>query len=263
MRGGNQRFVDAIVAQLPPGTVSTNQPVSSVRDAGDFVEVRHGLDHRRSVVWCEQVVLTVPLWSLAELHLDAELEPAAVAAVGSASAGCYVKVLVRLRPEAAALWERHGENLFTLLSDSAAGCIYLGDGSEGTSPLLTQLVHGQYARRLCGLGSDQIARGAVQDLAGLRAPQPLWPGLDRLVTETRAYAYPRAVAYWPVHRGRSRYDAMAVALRRAQGRVHFAGDTLETSHSDGAVRSGQRVAQRLVALFSGPEAEPLAVDVTG
>ncbi len=92
----------------------------------------------------------------------------------------------------------------------------------------------------------------MQSLDALSAPQPLWPGLGDLVTESRVFAYPNAVAYWPVKRGRSRYDALAAALRRPQGRVHLASDTLESSHSDGAIRSGHRVARTLIDFVGGP-----------
>ena len=196
--------------------------------------------------------LAVPLWSLDTIQLDATLEPAAAEAVASCTAGSYVKVLHRLRPEAAQLWERHGGGLFTLLTDSQAGCIYLGVANEGSDLVLTQLIHAQHARQLCGLPREEIARRAARALDRLSAPGPLWPGLGALVTQTRAYAYPRAVAYWSVDRGRSRFDERAAALRGPQGRVHFSSDTLMSScHSDGAIGSGQRVARTLTTLLTG------------
>ena len=249
--GGNERLIDALVQQLPQGTVWTNQPVSSVRDAGRHVVVRHGRGRSVGVSRCDHVVVAVPVWSLDAILLDAELEPAAAEAVASSSAGSYVKVLHRLRPEAADLWERHGDRLFTLLSDSLAGCIYLGDAPEGSDLVLTQLIHAKHARQLCVLPRQEIARRAARALDGLNGPGPLWPGVGALVTQTRVYAYPRAVAFWAVDRGRSRYDKRAAALRGPQGRVHFASDTLASSHSDGAVQSGQRVARTLAALLTG------------
>ena len=249
--GGNERLIDALVQQLPEGTVWINEPVSSVRDVGGQVLVRHGRGRDLGFSRCDHVVLAVPLWSLDTIQLDATLEPAAAEAVASCTAGSYVKVLHRLRPEAAQLWERHGGGLFTLLTDSQAGCIYLGVANEGSDLVLTQLIHAQHARQLCGLPREEIARRAARALDRLSAPGPLWPGLGALVTQTRAYAYPRAVAYWSVDRGRSRFDERAAALRRPQGRVHFSSDTLMSSHSDGAVGSGQRVARTLTTLLTG------------
>ncbi len=250
--GGNERFIEAILHQLPEGTVLTDQRVTSVRDTGRQVVLRHGRGRHVTVSRCDHVVLAVPLWSLEAIRLDVRLEAAAAAAIGSARAGSYVKVLHRLRPEAAVLWQSYGTGLFTLLTDGPAGCLYLsGDVDRGSDLVLTQLVHAQHARALCGLAEQEIARRALAALDQLSAPEPLWPGLAASVTDTRVFAYPRAVAYWDVDQGRSRYDARADALRRRQGRLHFCGDTLESSHSDGAVRSAQRVAHELVRMLTG------------
>ena len=58
----------------------------------------------------------------------------------------------------------------------------------------------------------------------------------------RVFDHPQAVAAWPVALGRSRFDALAAALRRPHGNVLIGGDSTETSHSDGAVRAGLRMA---------------------
>ena len=247
--GGNERFVEALVAGLPAGTLRTGQPVTRVRDMGGHVEVTHG---GGEVTRCDHVVVTVPLWSLPDVGLEWELDAPSAAAIGASSAGSYVKALLRLRPEARELWERHGPGVFTLLTDSPAGCVYLVDDTPGLDPLLTMLVPGRYARSLCA--APPYSRGprmrrALDRVAG---EVPLWPGLGHLVLESRIFAYPDAVATWHVDRGRSRFDEPAQALRRPHGRLRFAGDTLESSHSDGAVRSGQRVAREIVAQLSGP-----------
>ena len=53
------------------------------------------------------------------------------------------------------------------------------------------------------------------------------------------------MASWPLALGRSRFDGLAAALRRphGSGNVLVGGDTTETSHSDGAVRAGLRMAR--------------------
>ena len=246
--GGNERFVEALVAGLPEGTVRTEQPVTGVREVSGHVEVTHG---RGEVTRCDQVVVAVPLWSLPSVGLQWELARPAVEAIESAAAGSYVKALLRLRPEARHLWERHGPGLFTLLTDSPAGCLYLVDDTPGLDPLLTMLVPGRPARALCAGPSALRAPRILAALDRVGGSTPLWPGLADQVLEARVFAYPRAVAAWSLARGRSRFDEPARALRRPHGRLRFAGDTLESSHSDGAVRSGQRVAREIVAELSG------------
>ena len=248
--GGNERFVAALVASLPEGTVRLDQPVTRVRQIDAGVEVRHGSGE---VTSADLVVVTVPSWSLPTLGLEWDLAPSVNRALRTAAAGSYVKGLLRLRPEARELWERHGPGVFTLLTDSDAGCLYLVDDTPGLEPLLTMLVPGARARALCAVPPLIRAgrlRAALDQVAG---GIPLWPGLGDLVVETRVLAYPKAVAYWPVSSGRSRFDEAAHALRGPHGRLWFAGDSVESSHSDGAVRSGRRVAREVVARLGGSD----------
>ncbi len=256
--GGNDRLVDALVARLPAGTLHTGRRVGTVRAEGDHVQVHHGRGADSEVTTCEHVVLTAPVWSLRSVHLALPLSPGARSALAATAYGSYVKVLLRLRPEAAAAWAGYGDGLFALLTDSPAGCVYLTDPGDGRDLVLTLLVHGVHARRLRGLPAEEIVRRVTGDLDGLRAatgadpvPRPLWPGLSRHVTDARAHDYPQAVAYWPVRLGRSRFDDRSAALREPQGRVHFGGDTTEGSHSDGAVRSAQRIARTVAETVGG------------
>ena len=76
------------------------------------------------------------------------------------STGSYVKVVMHVRADGTRLWDRFGGRLQTLLSDSGAGCVYLGDrGSAGQGVVLTALVHGRNARALHGLNPDRPRRG--------------------------------------------------------------------------------------------------------
>ena len=67
------------------------------------------------------------------------------------------------------------------------------------------------------------------------------------VTDVRVVDHPRAVAYWPQRCGRSRFDALATALRAPHGRVLIGGDSTDASHSDGVVRAAQRMAAMILA----------------
>ena len=48
------------------------------------------------------------------------------------------------------------------------------------------------------------------------------------------------------------FDTAAIELREPCGRIHFGGDTVESSHSDGAVCSAQRIAARVEAAMFVP-----------
>ncbi|WP_276308140.1 FAD-dependent oxidoreductase [Methylomonas sp. Kb3] len=72
-----------------------------------------------------------------------------------------------------------------------------------------------------------------------------WPGFRESVKRMNFYRYhPRAIASWPV--GRSRFDSLSESLRKPQGRVYFAGDFTEDSHSNGASQSAIRAVKDIL-----------------
>ena len=56
--------------------------------------------------------------------------------------------------------------------------------------------------------------------------------------------HPHAIASWPV--GRSRFDSLSDSLRQPQGRIYFAGDFTEDTHSNGASLSAIRVVKDIL-----------------
>ena len=255
--GGNGRLVDALMDRLPAGTVRFGTRVTSAAADGarGGVEVRTVTsDGRDAVVRGHHAVLTTPLWSLRSLEIRPQLSHEACAALASARFGSYVKVILRLRSDRLRMCERDGEHPFTLLTDGPAGCIYLTDGrADGRDHVLTMLVHGRSARACHGRPHDHIVRRTISELERLDATDdrrhrrriPLLQDLRASVTSALVVAHPRAVAYWPHALGRSRFDALAASLREPHGRILIGGDTTETSHSDGAVRAGQRMANTI------------------
>jgi monoamine oxidase len=248
--GGNGRLIEALVNELPSGCVRNNARVNRVIDNGSGVAVQYEDSAWRQRAVCgEFAALTIPVWDLNAISLEPALSPAARDAIDSTGAGCYVKVILRVRADAAALWAHHGPSLFTLLTDSRAGCLYLSNPSgPGEDLVLTMLIHGRFARAFAHRPADSIARQAITALERLTVQESpgghrarLMPGISRYVTDARVFKCPRAVAYWPQARGRSRFDALAAELRVPHGRVLIGGDTTESSHSEGAFRSAQRM----------------------
>ena len=205
-------------------------------------------------------MVTTPVWTLPELGLDPGLDPPSRHAVALTGAGTYVKVVLRLRERIGRLWDCHGGGAWTLLTDGDAGCVYaLGDGSDGgdepdgRDEVVTMLIPSAPARALTGRPCQQIAARAIRSLDQLVARTPGGPagrlcaGVAGAVTDVRVVDHPRAVAYWPQRCGRSRFDALAAALRSPHGRVLIGGDSTDASHSDGAVRAAQRMAATILA----------------
>ena len=256
--GGNTTFVQALADRLPAGSILTGSRVTRIVDSDRGVCVHH-LDRAGTmhVTAGRYAVVTVPVWSLARITFDPPLSAERRRAVATTRFGSYVKVHFRVRPEAESTWAHHDGRLFTLLSDSPAGCIYKAsafehDGGEGRDLVMTALVSGRCARQLSGCPDAEIARQVVASMEallvdGADGPVPLFPRFAEYVTSARVFDYPRAVAYWPVALGRSRFDDLSVALRRPQGHLFIGGDTTENSHSEGAVQAAHRIAQALVS----------------
>jgi monoamine oxidase len=196
------------------------------------------------------VLLTPPIWALREIAVEPGLDAASRLAISTLGAATYVKVVLRLRPERLRMVEPAGEHPFTLLTDGPAGCVYLTDGRpDGRDHVVTMLIHGRAARRLTGRPAGEVLTrsiGALEELVavppGGRRAMPILAGVTGALTDGRVFDHSRAVAYWPSTHGRSRFDALSDALRAPHGRVLIGGDTTDSSHSDGAVRAGQRMA---------------------
>ena len=245
--GGNDRLVDALVERLPIGTVRFDAAVHRVVDDGSGVVVHHRTaTGEQRAVRGSYAVLTPPVWALAGIDIHPALDARARAAIASISAGSYVKVVMHVRDDGTHLWDRFGGRPLTLLSDSPAGCVYLGDrGSTGQGAVLTALVYGWNARVLHGLDAPSVASQvliALESLAPRCATEaPLFPALSRSIDDVRVFDCPRAVAHWPHAAGRSRFDELAAALSKPGGRVLIGGDTTDSSHSDGAMRAARRM----------------------
>ena len=79
----------------------------------------------------------------------------------------------------------------------------------------------------------------------LEAFEKLWPGFSPSVKQMTFYRYhPSAIASWPI--GRSRFDSLSDSLRLPQGRIYFAGDFTEDTHSNGASHSAIRAVKDIL-----------------
>ena len=264
--GGNERLIDAMAAALPAGTIRPSVRVHRVTDDGRRVSVFYDDDHGRS--YCERgdhAVLTPPAWQLAGIDVEPGLDRPRRAALSSTAAGSYVKVVLRLDPDRLRLWEREGAHPFPLLTDGPAGCIYLTDGRPtGRAHVLTMLLPARPARAVTGRPHPEIVTRAVTALSQLTdgpAGRPLLGDVRAALTDARVFDHPKAVAYWPHALGRSRFDRLADALRAPHGRVVIGGDSTDSSHSDGAVQAGLRMAAQIATCYgadAGAEASIMA-----
>jgi len=243
VKGGNSKFTAALAARLGRLPI-TNAMVTEIRQSAESVVVRYLRDgssyHEAEAKY---VVVTVPVPNLGRIQFIPSLSEDKKRAIATTRFGSYVKVHLGIAPAAARLWEKDGESVLTLLSDSPAGSIYdatdLQDAPADRDRILTLLVHARFAKALLGLSSDEIREECIKGL------DKLFPGVQPHVKFAEVFVFPQAVAYWPLELGRSRFDELAAKLREPQGRLFIGGDMTENSHSEGAVLAAFRMSQAI------------------
>jgi monoamine oxidase len=246
--GGNGRFIDALADRVGRARIVLRAEVTAVERTDDGVRVRYLHEGARfRTIDARAAVVTVPLPALRRIQFVPPLGDEKRQAIETTGFGPYIKVHVRVAPEAARAWTPDGKTVLTLLSDSPAGSIYDAGGFQRQGPLadrcLTLLIHARFARQMLGMNADDMRAHALRSL------DAIFPGTAAHVRRVELFVYPEAVAYWPLARGRSRFDALAAALRRPEGgTIWIGGDTTEGSHSEGAVQAALRMAGELVAL---------------
>lgn len=252
VRGGNDAFVKALLARIPAGRVVTRARVVGVAQDSGGVLVRVLLgDSAFSEIRAEQVLLTMPVWDVGRIQFEPALDADRLRALSTTRPASYVKVLIRAGPDACALTTMavDGESVpvLTLLSDSPAGSIYEASATERPCEddtevprLFTLLLHARFARAVMDLPHDAVRERVYV------AMDSLFPGISRHFLDAVVFPYPRAVAYWPLAEGRSRFDTLALHLRRPVGRVWIGGDTTENAHSEGAIQAAERMAREVL-----------------
>ncbi len=153
--------------------------------------------------------------------------------------GSYFKAHLFVPQTASNFWVKEGVSALPLLSDNDLGVIYDGnpDQTKG-SRIVSLLVFGDTAERFNMAPQGEVVKELNQGL------EKFWPGFTKMISRVEVYRYhPRAIAAWPV--GRSRFDSLANQIRTPENRIYLAGDHTESTHSDGAFISEDRVSKQI------------------
>ena len=247
--GGNQNVVNAIAKSIGAKDVLLNKQVTNIRAKADSVEITatDTSTFKQHIYRAKYVVTTMPLLRLNEIQFDPPLSAERRKAIDTQGWGAYFTAHLLLDPQAMRYWTTEGKadsSVLPILSGGPLGVIYGPDKSAHTEKavLLNFLVTGDAAERFnARTGSfDAIEEEMTAAL------EKLWPGVKKTMKRWTFYRYhPVAIASWPV--GRSRFDDLSNLMRRPEGRVYFAGDFTENTHSDGAAQSAVRVVKDIVA----------------
>jgi monoamine oxidase len=241
--GGNQRAAEAIADFIGKDTIRLNQMVTHIKSTDTGVELTASDTgtFQQHVYRANDVITTVPLFRLDDIQFNPPLSSDRKEAIQTQSGGAYFTAHVLVDSKARHFWMHKDESVLPILTDGPLGVIYEGKYEPGKEAVLNLLVTGTYAERfnsrVNGLEDDQKTL--------LEAFEKQWPGFSPAVKQMTFYRYhPRAIASWPV--GRSRFDSLSDALRRPQGRIYFAGDFTEDTHSNGAAHSALRAVKGIL-----------------
>ncbi|MEY3288371.1 MAG: hypothetical protein RLZZ419_613 [Pseudomonadota bacterium] len=241
--GGNQRATQAIADFVGNDNIRINQLVTHIKstDTGVEVTTTDMGTFQQQVYRAKYVITTVPLFRLNDIQFNPPLSSDRKEAIRTQLGGAYFTAHVLVDNKASHYWTAKGESLLPILSDGLLGVIYEGKSEANKDAVLNLLVTGTHAEsfnaRANGLEDHQKTL--------LEAFEKQWPGFSPSIKQMTFYRYhPRAIASWPV--GRSRFDSLSDSLRLPQGRIYFAGDFTEDTHSNGASTSAIRVVKDIL-----------------
>lgn len=248
--GGNQNLAMKIAESIGYNNISLNSKVTRIVSENDSVLVDgvHQGNYQTRSIRGKYVVTTIPLFRLLEMQFIPALSEERKQAITSQSWGSYFTAHVIIDTAAAKFWGGSKMKSLPILTDSALGVVYgsaeidhKDNAGKNDVMLLNLLINGSYAEKF-NMRASTAMDSVRQEL--IEAFEKQWPGSSSMIKKFEFYQYhPRAIAAWPV--GRSRLDEKSDLFRVPQGRVYFAGDYTESSHSDGAAISAVRVVKQI------------------
>lgn len=248
VEGGNEKYIQALVKASPQTQILNDSKVTHINQKDDRVEVifknAMGVSSKISSLYA---VVTVPLFAIQPIQFSPPLSEVYQTAIKTTKFASYIKIQYRVKPTVEAVWSKNHttDDLFTLLTDDEIGCIYdstHNDSEEDDQTkewTITSLIYGKTATEWCKLPSSSILKAANA------AIDKILPNFSNHIVSAEVYAYPTAIAYWPVG-SRSRFDQLASSLRQPFGRIQIGGDTTENSHSAGAADAAMRMSKQII-----------------
>ncbi|WP_008313634.1 flavin monoamine oxidase family protein [Leptolyngbya sp. PCC 6406] len=235
IQGGNSQLPEAMARALQH-PIQFNAAVTDIRQTALGVEVHH----QQGVVTADYAIIATPLPPLRTVRFEPALSPVLQRAIAELNYGSHVKVMGQFRHR---IWRDQGVSGPTI-TDLPVGFVSEATAQQpGNWGILTAYVAGQYGRQLVAMTADDRVATVLQQM------ETLYPGLrDQLHTTTTtvwpqdpwvggsysAYGPGQFTTFWP-------------AFQHPYGRLWFAGEHTDRyiGYMEGAVRSGQRVAQQI------------------
>jgi monoamine oxidase len=240
--GGSQEIASR-QAEVLKNKVLTSTPVRSIRQHGSGVEVT--VD--RTSVACQRVIVTAAPALAARIQYEPCLSADRDQLMQSAPMGSVIKVLAIYRSP---FWRERGLSGQASADVGPIKVVFDNSPPSGDPGVLVGFAEGSEARRLRRLDADErreMVLSCMQRFFGREAADPVgYVEKDWAADEWSRGCYG---AFFPP----GVWTNLGHALREPSGRIHWAGS--ETSpnwagYIEGAVRSGEQVANRVTSLLS-------------
>jgi monoamine oxidase len=237
IRGGNDRLPNAFADRLRD-SLALSSPVESIQSRQSRVRVVAGRDK----VDADFCVVATPLPVLRDMELDVQLPRPVRDAIATLQYGQVTKTALQYKGR---FWIDDGLSGDTI-TDLPIQATYDATGSQpGDAGVLMTYSAGDVGARIGAADPRARIDAAVEQVA------EMYPRSDRDFARGATIAWGRerftrgSYSAWAP----GQYTAFWPALRRAYGRVYFAGEhtDLWASYMEGAVRSGRRVADAIEA----------------
>lgn len=250
--GGNHKGALAIADHIGRANILLGRQVTNIKANDKGVDViATDADYHQQTYHGKYVVTTPPLFRLNEIQFEPALAKERNQAIQSQTWGAYFTAHIIVDAKASKYWTKDGESILPILTDSPLGVIYGGNENPEESQNTHKKAPSHYILNLLVTGDTaegfNLRLGNLDDVREtlLKHFEKLWPGFKKHVTKQVFYRYhPRAIASYPI--GRSRFDQLSQLMREPQGRIYFAGDFTENTHSDGAAQSAIRVVEQIL-----------------
>jgi monoamine oxidase len=236
IEGGNGQLPAALERALQ-APVQLGCPVSAIEQTETAVHVTHA----QGTTTADYAVVATPLPPLRQVRFEPALPAVLQAAIAELNYGAHIKVMAQFDQR---IWRSRYRTTGLTITDLPIGFATDATARQpGRSGILTAYISGQYAEAMLPLEDstriEQVLDQYETIYPGSRshvqtAQSAVWPEEQYTGGSYSNYGPGQFARYWP-------------ALRQPQGRLLFAGEHTDdfVGYMEGAVRSGQRVAQQI------------------
>ncbi len=244
--GGNSQLTEAMAAALDP-SVQLATPVLSIHTTAQGVTIRH-VHGEVNAHW---LVLATSLPALRQITFFPELPPTVQRAVCELNYSRQLKVQLQYKRR---FWQEQGFSGYTITDLSLGRTWEASDQQPGNTGILTVYTTSNAdvaSVTVSGATDNGITDDATLIKSVVAQVEEIYPGSQAEFETASVFRWdnlPHIGGAFTCY-GPGQLSAFWAALRQPHGQIYFAGEHTDIywGYMEGAIRSGQRVAQQIIA----------------